>query len=551
MTVRAILLVMLAPVVPASGLAAPVEGSDTPFPGICVDLEVPMRDGVSLATTVCLPRSEGPWAAVVNRTPYGRSRGYVAQYGAHGFALVSQDQRGLHDSAGDYTPHENELADGYDTVEWIASQPWSNGRVGITGYSALGIAAYMAAAAAPPHLVAAFVSVAPESLFYEGRFIGGMWKEADSGRWLHARGLPPERIEEYRRRAVLDDRWRESDFIFQRHRVEIPIYHVGGWYDLFVQGTLNNFRFLQEWGSPGARGRQKVLVGPFGHSGLSGDLRYPDGGGSWRRLEEELRWFDYWLRGIDNGIADEPPVRWYQMASARRGRLSGRNGWRTADRWPPDRTESVPLFLRAGGALSFDPPTERDTSATTYRADPANPVATVGGRNLTLPIGPMDQRVIGRRADYLRFETEPLRDAVVLAGKLDATLWVSTDATDSDFVIKLVDVYPDGYEALVLDTGIRARFRHGRRARDVRMMSPGVLEKIDLDMWHTAITFEPGHRIAVHIASSNSPRFDVNPQTGEPAGVSGDKPRVAENTIFHDSSHQSAVFLPIRRDILQ
>ena len=214
------------------------------------------------------------------------------------------------------------MADGYDTVEWVAAQSWSDGKVGISGASALGIAANMAAAADPPHLVAAYVEVAPESLFMEGRFIGGLFKEADTGNWMRGQGVSEEEITAYKKRVVLDERWEEMDFVFRRHAVDIPIYNVGGWYDLFLQGTINNFRYLQDWGRPGAKNNQKVLIGPFGHGQLQGGLEYPDSSRS--AVDEELRWFGYWLKGLDNGIMDEPPIRWFQRASALRGAASKR-----------------------------------------------------------------------------------------------------------------------------------------------------------------------------------------------------------------------------------
>ncbi len=510
-----------------------------------LELMVPMRDGVRLATSVFLPAGDGPWPAVVQRTPYNKASASAtsSHYTSHGFALVAQDQRGRFASEGEYQPHENELADGYDTVEWTASQTWSDGKVGISGASALGIAANLAAAADPPHLVAAYVTVAPESLFYEGRFIGGVFKEADTGNWMRGQGVGEDAVLAYKKRVVLDQHWQDKDFVFLRHRVDIPIYNVGGWYDLFLHGTLDNFRYLEDWGREGARGNQKVLVGPFGHGALQGDLEYP-GAGSWRDSDEELRWFDYWLKGIDNGIMSEPKIRYYQRAAAKKGAFSSKNGYRTADSWPPNSVVKTRYYLGAAGKLGPSAPTVAD-SATRYRFDPAKPAPTFGGSNLTLPIGPIDQRKVGDRDDYLRFETAVLDSDLVLTGPVEVELWASTDGPDTDFMVKLVDVYPDGYEALVIDTAIRTRYRHGRRAQDIRMMTPGVPEKLIVDLWHTGLTVEKGHKLAVHVTSSNSPRFEVNPNTGEAPGESTRPPRVATNTIFHDAARPSAIVLPV------
>ena len=504
---------------------------------------VEMRDGVKLATDVYLPEGDGPWPVVLTRTPYdkaGSARG-ARRYVDAGYIYAVQDQRGRFRSQGGYIPHEHEIDDGYDTVEWLGVQPWSNGRVGMTGASALGIAGNLAAAADPPHLRAAYFSVAPRSLFYEGRFVGGIFKEQDTGGWMRGQGVDESEIVAYQKRVVLDKRWRDTDLIFHRHNIDIPIYNAGGWYDLFGYGTVMNFKYLQEWGREGAKGNQKVMVGPIGHGPLSGDLEYPQ---SRLGTDEEIRFFDYWLRGIDNGFADEPPVKYYMMAAARKGSPSPKNGWRTADQWPPSASRRVRYYLTGDGGLSPDPPTVAGSS-TTYAFDPSNPVPTLGGLNLRGERGPMDQRDVSDRTDYLRFQTPVLDEDLVVAGKIDLELWASSDARDTDFIAKMVDVYPDGYEALVLDMGLRARFRDGRRTEDVKLLPPGEPTRMTIDLWNTAITIERGHRLAVHLTSSNYPRFDVNPNTGEATGETTMEPVVASNTIHHDATHPTALLLPV------
>lgn len=275
---------------------------------------IPMRDGVKLATDVYFPAGKGPWPLVLARTPYDKRGGAATldpaagrKYTERGFIYAIQDQRGRFASEGEYTPHENEMHDGYDTVEWLAEQPWATGKIGMTGASALGIAANLAAAADPPHLVCAYVIVAPQSLFYEGRFIGGVFKEADTGGWMRGQGVGDDAIAAYQKRVVLDDRWLATDLVFQRHTIDIPIFNVGGWYDLFVHGNVSNYQYLQQWGRAGARGNQKLVMGPFGHGQVRGDIEYVGTQGLRRDGDDELRWFDYWLKGEDNGIMDEPP----------------------------------------------------------------------------------------------------------------------------------------------------------------------------------------------------------------------------------------------------
>lgn len=505
---------------------------------------VAMRDGVRLATSVFLPEGDGPWPAVVTRTPYGKDRygATASRYTAAGYAYITQDSRGIHKSEGEYHPFEDDMPDGYDTIEWIAAQPWCNGKVGITGASAMGIAGNMAAAANPPHLTAAFVIVAPEGLFHQSRFIGGVFKESHAGDWMRRQGAG-DQIPAMKKRVVMDEHWRATDFLYHRDNVDIPIYNVGGWYDIFAEGNIKNFEWLQAEGKPGARGNQKLLMGPFGHGALAGDIAYPDGGSLGGFWDDERRWFDHWLKGENNGIMDEPAVRYYMMASARKGQASEKNRWIEAASWPP-ASEATRFFLQPGGSLTMTAPAETNPP-TAYPFDPANPVPTVGGANLGGELGPMDQRNIGDRPDYLRFETEPLTDDLVVAGHVTVELWAATDTPDTDFMVKLVDVYPDGYEAIVLDNPLRARFRHGRDAEDVKMMSPGVPEKLEIDLWSTAITFEKGHRIAVHVSSSNFPRFEVNANTGETPGEYTMTPRVANNSVYHDPAHPSAIVLPV------
>ena len=514
------------------------------------DFMAPMRDGVELATTVYFPEGDGPWPAILTRTPYNKASyggDRATRYTDAGYLFATQDVRGKFASQGEYNPFEDDIEDGYDTVEWLADQDFCNGKVGLTGASAMGITSNLAAAADPPSLVCAYVIVAPQSLFAESRFIGGIFKEAHAGGWMRAQGVPEEEIQQYKTRAVMDERWRATDFVHHIHKIDIPIYNVGGWYDIFLQGNILNFQYLQHHGRDGAKGNQKLRMGPFGHGELSGGLEYPDGGGLQGDYDEEIAWFDHWLKGIDTGIMDEPPVKYYLMGSAKKGEPSPRMGWYYAEDWPPPH---VPMlwYLREHRQLLPEPSKYKE-GKTTYKHDPADPVPTVGGQNLRLPKGPMDQREIGRRrGDYLRFESPELTQDLVVAGPIRCDLYASSDGLDTDFMVKLVDVYPDGYEAIVIDSALRARYRNGREAEDVEMLTPGEPVHLSIDLWNTALVFEKGHKLALHISSSNYPRFEVNPNTGEAPGQKTKEPRVATNTIYHDIEHPSTLILPVVTD---
>ncbi|GJM13178.1 MAG: esterase [Pseudohongiella sp.] len=506
---------------------------------------VAMRDGVKLATNIYLPEGEGPWPTVLTRTPYdkdGADRSAQA-YNERGYVLVSQDTRGRYDSEGVDQPFEVDMPDGYDTVEWVAAQEFSDGKVGIFGTSAPGITSNLAAAAAPPHLTAAYVTVAPDSLFYRSRFVGGVFKESHSGGWLRGQGISEERIAAYKARAVLDQGWIDTDFLFHRENVEIPVYNVGGWHDIYAEGSLYNYLYLQNEGNEAARGKQKLFMGAFGHGAIQGDLSYPGGGAITGDIEQQLRWWDHWLKGEDNGIMDEPPVSFYMMASARKGQQTPKNRVIHRDSWPPEH-EKTRFYLQPGNSISTATPSA-DSASISYRFDPANPVATVGGQNLGRDVGPRDQREVGERQDYLRFETPVLQEDLVVAGHIDMELYVATDALDTDFVVKLVDIYPDGYEALILDYPLRTRFRDGQQAGDVKLMTPGAIEKLNINMWSTAQTFEKGHRLGIHVTSSNYPRFAVNPNNGAALDDLDAPAKVATNTIYFDAQHPSAIILPV------
>ncbi len=508
-----------------------------------------MRDEVKLAGNLYLPEGDGPFPCIVQRTPYGKDAMFASPAGAKkytdgGYAYLVQDVRGKGRSEGFYQAFINDAFDGYDTIEWMAEQDWCNGSIGITGASAMGYTTMLAATMAPPHLKAAYAVVTPSTRL-TGSYIGGAFKQKDSGDWSRGQGIAEDVIMTNARSYPASSYWERTEIADQRKYIQIPTYQYGGWYDIFNEGNVRNYQYLQHEGAEGARGNQKLEMGPFGHGPISGDLEYPNGGGIGNAqggADSEMRWWDYWLKGVDNGIMDEPPVKAYMMAAARKGAVSDKNRWMEFGDWPPAPTAQN-WYLHEDGSLTTKAPTKASASKQ-YSFDPNDPVPTIGGANLTFARGPMDQRPIKDRQDYLRFQSPVLTEDVVIAGTVEMDLWVATDGPDTDFVVKLVDVYPDGYEAIILDTALRTRYRNGRNPDEIEMMTPGAPEKLTLDLWDTALTFEAGHRIAVHVTSSNAPRIDVNPNTGEHPGPEA-TPRVAQNTIFMDAAKPSAIHLPV------
>jgi predicted acyl esterase len=533
---------------PALAQTAPAAPAPAAAPAAPKMIEVitPMRDGTKLAANVFLPEGKGPWPVILTRTPYLKDGRMFAPAGAKrftdaGYVYVIQDVRGKGHSTGFYDAFTNDIEDGYDTVEGLAKEPWCNGKIGITGGSAMGITSNLAAIAQPPHLKAAYVIVAPNETFRTS-FLGGVPEDKDLVGWMHSQGVADDVIAAFQARAtrnVFSDRAGPGTAI---KYIDIPIWNVGGWYDIFNTGSVENFVTLQNHGAKGARGNQRLTMGPFGHGALSGDLAYPGEDRLGVNNGNDLRWFDYWLKGVQNGVMDEPPVDAFVMASARKGAYSPKNHWIHAANWPLAYRETRFYATPDLGLTKAAPKVE--SAKITYRFDPAHPVPTYGGANLTFDRGPEDQRQVGKREDYFRFQTPVLDQDVTIAGPVTVEVYGATDGPDTDFEAKLVDVYPDGYEALVLDAPIRARYSHGRNPDDVQMMTPNAPEKMVIDLWNTALTFEKGHRIALHITSSNAPRFVVNHNNGDTA-TDPKPPRIATNSVYLDKDHPTALVLPV------
>jgi uncharacterized protein len=499
---------------------------------------VAMRDGVKLSTSIYLPEGQGPFPVVLIRTPYGKASQAIgnALWTGRGFALVTQDCRGKGKSEGEYRPFWDDANDGYDSVEWVAKQSWSNGKVGMYGASAMGITSNLAAMMNPPHLVATFVMVARSSIYTQSAFMGGVFRKELNEIWLKRQNAI-DTLKETFRHGVYDHFYDAAEMPLHWHKVHAPSYNYGGWYDIFAQGNVDNFVGQQATGAALAAGNQKLIMGPWGHGQIE-EIKYP-ANSVVNATEEAMRWFDYWLKGKDNGIMDEPPIRYYVMGDVTDPKAPG-NEWRTAVAWPvPSKNTSY--FLSAGGGLGEKLPAEQESVAA-YKYDPKNPVPTIGGANLNIKKGPMDQRAVGDRKDVLKFVTPALQSPVEITGRVKVELFAESDAPDTDFMAKLVDVYPDGTERLVLDSAIRARFREGFD-REV-LMKKGEVYRFTIDLWSTSIIFNKGHRIAIHITSSNDPRFDPNPNTGKPLRAD-DETRVATNTIHHDRAHPSRVLLPV------
>jgi putative CocE/NonD family hydrolase len=320
-------------------------------------------------------------------------------------------------------------------------------------------------------------------------------------------------------------------------RVQVPTFNTGGWYDVFLADTVDNFQAMRRLGRP-----TKLLIAPWTHSvgnNPIGDLDFGTGAqAGFINLQSDfaglqLRWFDHWLKGMDTGMLAEPPIRLFVM---------GANLWRDEHAWPLERAVDTPFYLHTGGELSTQLPDAEPPDR--FRYDPLDPAPTHGGALLIAPefrTGPVDQRSIESRSDVRTYTTAPLERDMEVTGPVSVQLWACSSAPDTDFVARLVDVYPDGRAINLTDGIIRARYRDGLPES---LLEPGRAYPFTIDLWATSNVFKTGHRVRVQVTSSNFPRWDRNPNTGHPFGQDAEL-RVAEQTILHDRDHASHILLPL------
>jgi putative CocE/NonD family hydrolase len=534
-------------------------------------VQIPMRDGVRLAANVFLPGKPGRLPVILERTPYGKGTGLNPNYRAlvdHGYAVVVQDVRGRYESEGIFDPLHQEQADGDDTLNWIARQPWSNGKIGMTGGSYRGIVQWKAALTGNPHLKAIFPVVSGYD-DYRDRFYspGGAMKLGQRLLWmsenLRAPGYQPDfdrfilhlplrtadiaatgwTTRMYREAVAhpaFDAFWRAISVKEQLHKIKTPVFAVGGWYDNFVESDLEAYAALHK-----INGLNRVLIGPWAHN-----MSYPFADTDFGRDSRlplrtlQIEWFDQWLMGRDTKLASEPPVKIFVMGS---------NRWREEWEWPPAKARPVSFYLdskgRANSLHGDGALTERlphRAAEDHYEFDPRDPVPTRGGavccNPKIFPWGPMDQRPVEERNDVLVYTTAALHEDLEVIGPVKAVLYIATSARDTDFTAKLVDVAPDGYARNLTDGILRLRYRHSLEHPE--LAKAGAVYQITVDAGVTSNTFRKGHRIRLEISSSNFPRFDRNPNTGGPL-MSETRLIKASQTVYHGGQHPSRLVLMV------
>ena len=508
---------------------------------------IAMRDGTLLATDIYFPQGDGPFPVVLTRTPYSRvKRGKDAEgFVRGGYVFIIQDMRGRFDSQGENLPFHgcgwSEHQDGVDTLAWIKKQPWCSGSIGTIGGSAGGITQNLLAGAAPEDLKAQWISVAAASMYSDGSYIGSTFRKADIENWITSNRFDPKALDLMRSHPSYDDYWARFETATRHPLTKVPAIHVGGWFDMFAQGTLDEFVGRQHRGAPGGKGTQKLVMGPWTHSigkMPAGQLTFPNA----NRVPaayDSARWFARYLCGIDNGIEKEPAVAYYVMGDTATPGAPG-NEWRYANDWPIPAKET-PVYLTSDRRLSLVKPAAADAPQE-FTFDPENPCPTLGGHNLTIDRGPMDQRKIESRDDVLVFTSDVLDQPLEVTGRLTAKIFLSASTADTDLSVRLCDVYPDGRSMLIAEGIQRLRYRHSREKPTP--LIPGQIEEITVDCWSTSQIFNTGHRLRVTITSSNYPRFDVNPGTGQPWSDSGEKVKQT-NRIYCDAEHPSRIVMPV------
>jgi uncharacterized protein len=549
-----------------------------------------MRDGVILRADIYRPKADGQFPVLLQRTPYNKSGGAIfgLKAAASGYVVIIQDVRGRYTSEGEWYTFKHEPDDGYDSVEWAAALPYSNGKVGMWGGSYVGATQMLAAVAHPPHL-AGICPVVTASNYHEnwtyqgGAFeqwfnqswtsalaqdtfdravqkntnaLGGVWKlplasyplfnfSDPAAAPVTTASLAPYFMD-WLAHPSYDQYWKQISIEEHFGDITVPILHVVAWYDIFQGGSLRNYIGIKaRGGSEAARRGQHLLVTVGGHAGGGRKIGDVDFGPAAEFDENEitLKWYDYLLKGVQNEFAGKP-VKIFVM---------GANRWREEDDWPLARAQSTKYFLhsaksansvRGVGSLSTLPP--RSEAADHYVYDPSNPVPTVGGPLCCdaphLPPGPRDQRAVEARDDVLIYTTPALAQDTEVTGPVSLELFAKSSAVDTDFTAKLVDVAPDGLAQNLTEGIVRARYRDSQEKPN--LMNPGQVYKFTIDVWSTSAVFLKGHMLRLEISSSNFPRFDRNLNTGEDPAFAKNYVS-ATNTIYHDAEHPSALILPV------
>jgi uncharacterized protein len=509
-----------------------------------VTVMIPMRDGAQLTTDLYLPTPETRGApCILIRSPSGREGHWLVfiEMRKLGYVVAVQETRNYTDIHGKTLPFVSDgwgaLKDGYDSVEWLAKSPYTNGKIGTWGSSALGITQQLMAPSVPPSLKCQYIQFASANVFEEGIFPGGQLLKHQVESWLGYYAKDSGMIAHITQRCFYNTFWKGLNTVSVANKINVPAIHYGGWYDIFLQGTLAAFESRQTNGAVGAKGTQKLIIGPWTHfwplDNRLGDFQVPSNGYTPPFDISPERWFDHYLKNVDNGVENLPTVIYYVMGPLD-GTPSKGNTWHTATTWPVPATMN-PLYLTESHSLEKKP---AKNGVLTYLYNPNHPVPTIGGRNLFLPSGPKDQQSIEGREDLLLFSTEPLQDDFEVTGPIIAKIFFNSDQADTDIMVRLMDVYPDGRSILITDGAYRIGVQNPNR-------QPNEPIEANIDLWATSQVFAKGHRIRVSISSSNYPRFEKNLNVGVIGANKHVNGRSAKNSVLVGEKTPSRIILPV------
>ena len=517
---------------------------------------ISMRDGTKLSAYLYFPPGDGPWPVLYEQR-YADLKGVGTRQGnarlaKAGYVVCAENYRGAGLSEGTWVGYRalgwGEMQDGYDTVEWLAKQKWSTGKIGTFGSSQAGFAQNFLAVTRPPHLVAQYMIDTGLSLYHEGYRIGGTTRpERFKGMGAVCREPAHNLLQlaDWFQHPTFDDYWKQEDCSRHFDKMDVPCFTIGSWFDFMNIGSIESYRGRQHRAGPNSRGKQQLLIGPWLHGGYLGkntnkvsELTFPDNA----KFDAEshlIRWFDFWLKGKDNLVDRDPTIRYYAMGAVGEESAPG-NIWRESNDWPISSTPTS-YFLRDGGKLNTSLPTDADASVA-FLADSLKPANIPNTKGFP---GAADARKFEDQAEVRTFTTEPLSAPVEWTGIVKTELFVTSSAMDTDFIVRVCDVYPDGRSILLVDYIRRGRYRDGFE-QEV-FFTPGKVEKVAFEVGWISQIFAKGHRIRVTVASTGAPFFEPNPNTGEPLGLEFPANAiVANNTVQINQQYPSRVIAPLR-----
>ncbi len=536
----------------ALGCYAAETAPQLPEPAPTVTVYAKMGDGTELPTDLYYPPNGEigkTYPCLLVRVPAGRKAPpwtALSRLAHYDYVVAIQDTRNVLDKSGKTLPCVADGRDGYDAVEWLANSSFTNGKVGTIGFSAAGISQLMMAPTAPPSLYCQYIGQAAGSLYHHAIYQGGQFNKNLVESWLGLHAPDKDVLAAVKSQVHYNDFWKQVNTMEVAHQVDVPAVHYGGWYDPFLQGTIDSFVARQHHGKEGAKEEQKLLIGPWNHFWpldlTLGEFNVPAAA---KQLPEEfspVRWFDHHLKERDNGADGIHAVTYFVMGPLD-GTASSGNVWRHADQWPIP-AKMTTYYLTASRTLTTTP--EKESGSLSFESDPANPVPTIGGRNLFLPSGPRDQRSIEGREDVLVFTTEPFAEDMEITGQIVAHLYFTSSVPDTDIAVRLTDVYPDGKSVLVVDGINRTGMAFHNQPKE-HLNQPVMLP---IDLQATSLVFAKGHRLRISIAGSNYPRYEVNQNRGIEYD-SKEPPAIAKTAIHFGINTPSYVLLPIVPAVIQ